>query len=233
MRFRPAIGITSSARDEHARYRVNAKYVDAVRRAGAMAFLLPPGEKRPEDAFAFLDAIVMSGGGDVDPRLYDGEAHPMIYGVDKERDQTELRLARAIVAAKKPALCICRGMQVLNVAFGGSLVEHVPDETSGDVTHLGEDDYALHPIELERTSELARIFGTTSLNVASWHHQAVRDVAKGFRAVAVAADGTIEAIETPEHPALIAVQWHPEHTAEEDALQQRLFDALVASIRPA
>ncbi len=229
--FRPSIGITTRARNSEGRFELSATYVEAVRRAGGYPVLLPPGETDPEECFEFLDGIVMTGGPDVDPKLYGGKDHPELYGVDAERDACEIALARAIVEQDKPALCICRGMQVLNVALGGTLVEHIPDEFGNDVSHRGDDRYEHHDVIIEPLSRLAKIVGATKISTPSWHHQAVRLPAKGFVAVAKSSDGVIESIEHPDHPMLVAVQWHPEHTAAKDAHQRALFAALIASLR--
>jgi putative glutamine amidotransferase len=230
MIYRPSIGITTRGRNDAGRFELTAKYVEAVRRAGGYPVLLPPGESKPEECFEFLDGIVLTGGGDIDPARYGGQKHAEIYGIDCERDEGEIALARAIVEHRKPALCICRGMQVLDVALGGTLVEHVPDEFGEKVPHRSEDHYQMHDVKIEPRSELAKLLGTTTITAPCWHHQAVRKLAPSFRVVATSADGVVEAIESPEHPDLIAVQWHPEHTAATDATQQRLFDALVKAL---
>jgi putative glutamine amidotransferase len=137
-----------------------------------------------------------------------------------------------------PTLGICRGLQVLNVALGGSLVEHLPDEVGEVITHRNPppghaqiSSYALHPLRVDEASRLAAILGMTQVEPASWHHQAVRRVADGLQVVARADDGTVEAAELVDHPWLLAVQWHPEITAADDPAQQRLFDAFVAAAR--
>lgn len=229
--FRPSIGITTRRANDEGRYELSATYVLAVRAAGGFPVLLPPGEIDPEECFEFLDGIVMTGGPDVDPKLYGGKDHPQLYGVDAERDACEIALARAIVEHDKPALCICRGMQVLNVALGGTLVEHVPDEFGNDVVHRGDEEYSHHDVTIQPGSRLAKIVGATKMSTPSWHHQAVRAPAKGFLAAAKSSDGVIEAIEHPDHPLLVAVQWHPEHTAAKDARQRALFENLIAALR--
>jgi putative glutamine amidotransferase len=133
-----------------------------------------------------------------------------------------------VVAAGLPTLNICRGTQVLNVALGGTLIEHLPDEVSGEVTHRADPSgYVHHPVNLDPDSRLAQIMGNNEVSSASWHHQAVRAVAPDLKVVGQAADGTIEALEMPAHPWLVAVQWHPESIAATDLAQQRIFDALV------
>ena len=224
----PRIGITTYGRNEEGRFTLNARYVECVRRAGGLSLLLLPGEPHLEEALGLFDALLMCGGPDVDPKLYGGRAHREIYGIDSERDASDIRLVRELVDRRVPALCICRGVQVLNVALGGTLVEHLPDEVGEKVAHRGpERAYVPHEVHLEPRSRLAALLGTEKLSPASSHHQAVRKPGPGLAVAARAADGTIEALEHRQHERLIAVQWHPEYTAHEDPLQQRLFDELV------
>jgi putative glutamine amidotransferase len=230
MDYRPSIGITTHGRNEKGRFDVNAKYVDAVRRAGGYPVLLPPGEREPAECFEFLDAIVMTGGPDVDPKRYGGKPHLKVYGVDPERDASEIELVQAIFEQRKPALCICRGIQVLNVALGGTLIEDLADEVGEQIVHRGQD-YLAHDVEIAPESHLARIVGARRISTASWHHQAVRKPAPGLIVTARAQDGVIEAVEHADHPDLIAVQWHPEHTADADRNSQALFDWLVSTLR--
>lgn len=229
---RPRIGITTGGPLEpDGKLRLTFDYVAGVRRAGGLALLLPPGEASLEDVLSACDGFVLTGGGDVDPALYGGCAHPTIYGVERARDEAEIALLRAIVARRVPALCICRGMQVLSVAHGGSLVEHVPDEYGERVPHRRDDRFQTHAVRVEAGTLLARTLGTTACSPASWHHQAVRAPGDGLRAVAWAEDGAIEALEHAGHDELWAVQWHPEHTAARQREQQALFDAVVAAAR--
>ncbi len=232
----PVVGISSYGRDEKRRFRLSVDYVDAVRRAGGMPLILPQGEPDLDGLFAMLDAVVLSGGGDVDPACYAGDGHPEVFNVDAERDAFELALVRRIVRTGRPALCICRGAQVLNVALGGTLLPHLPDAVGESIVHQlpdpedpGETIPTPHAVQIEPGSSLAAILERETSTPASWHHQAVDRVAPGLRVAARAADGTIEAVEMNEHPWLVGVQWHPEITAAEDDAQQRLFDALVAA----
>lgn len=228
----PRIGITTYGRNDEGRFTLPAKYVDAVRRAGGLPILLPPGEPRLSDWLELVDALILTGGPDVDPKLYGGASHAQVYGIDSERDASDLFLARYSVKEKMPALFICRGTQVLNVALGGTLHEHLPDVVGETIPHRGrERSYMPHPVRVDPGSKLAEILHATDVSPASSHHQAVRDVAPGLHVVARAEDGIIEALEMRDHPWLVAVQWHPEYTAADDATQQRLFDALVEAAR--
>jgi putative glutamine amidotransferase len=230
----PVIGITTYApREGLAHFHLPVEYVHAVRRAGALPWLIPPGEPRLAELLALLDGLVLSGGGDLDPEHYGGVQHPALYGIHRERDGMELELARRAFDRKLPTLGICRGCQVINVAFGGSLIEHLPDEVGEEIAHRGRapGTSSLHEVELSRGSKLLTIVGRPRPSTASSHHQAIRKLAAGFEITAHASDGTIEAVERRDHPFYLAVQWHPEETAAEDAGQQQIFDALAAAAR--
>jgi putative glutamine amidotransferase len=227
----PLIGMTTYGRGTDDRFRLPADYVDAVRRAGGVPVLIPPGG-RVDQLVEELDGWILSGGGDIDPGLYDGVPHATIERVDAERDASEIELAKLVVERDLPALFICRGAQVLNVALGGTLVEHLPDEVGDVIQHRAEGgtgSYPRHAVAVEPGSRLAAIMGSDRAEPASWHHQAVRRLAPGLTLTARAEDGTIEAFEKPDRQWLIAVQWHPEVTAGEDPTQQRLFDGLVGA----
>lgn len=228
----PVIGITTYGRDERGRYTLPAEYVAAIERAGAVPMLIPPVAAHAARYLDRVDGVVLAGGGDIDPAHYGGAPHETLYHVDAARDALELALARALVARRQPALAVCRGLQVVNVALGGTLIEHLPDAVGEAVLHR-EPPRAptLHRVTLAPESRLAAIAGTCEMTPLSWHHQAVRTLAPQVTAVAHAPDGTIEALELDGHPWLIAVQWHPELTAHEDPIQQRLFDALVSATR--
>lgn len=224
----PLIGLTSYGRDAEEKFYLRAQYVDAVRRAGGLAVLVPPGDPRVLELLERLDGLILAGGGDIDPALYGGREHETIYMVDAERDRSEMTMARAAADRGLPTLGICRGCQVLNVALGGTLFEHLPEVVGDAVPHrTPEREPTRHDVTLKADSRVARVMKTTALTPASWHHQAVNRPAPGVEVVAHAPDGTIEALELPQHPWLIAVQWHPELRAAEDPAEQRLFDELV------
>lgn len=224
----PLIGITSYGRNADNRYTLPAEYVDAVRRAGGIPVILPPGEPHTAHLLPLLDGVILAGGGDIDPARYSGTMHDTIYMLDAERDSGELDITEKLLATQIPMFCICRGLQVLNVSLGGTLIEHLPDVVGEQVAHrMPPRVPTLHSVALDPGSRLAGILGQQEVVASSWHHQAVRDLAEPLKVVATAPDGTIEAVEMPAHPWLIAVQWHPELTAADDPLQQALFDALV------
>jgi len=231
-RQNPLIGLTTYGRGADNRYTLPADYIDAVRRAGGVPLLIAPGESRVEAILDVIDALVLSGGGDIDPSRYDGKRHDTNYSIDQERDTLELELARRVIDSSIPTLGICRGAQILNVVQGGKLIEHIPDEVGVKVLHRAPPrEPVTHGVKLKAGSRLAQILGRDQFDATSWHHQALRGAAAGFEAVAHAPDGTIEAIEMPSHPWMIAVQWHPELSAASDPLQQKLFDALVEAAR--
>jgi putative glutamine amidotransferase len=209
-------------------FTLQAVYVEAVRKAGGIPILLPPGEPHPDRILQQVDSLILAGGGDIDPAIYGGESHPAIYSVDAERDEFELALAEMAIAEGFPVLGICRGMQVLGVVSGGSLVSHVPDRFGDDILHRLDNPGrpTSHTVEVTAKSRLAEVLKVTSTEVTSWHHQAVQSVSSNWSAVAHAPDGVIEAIEHKSHPWAVAVQWHPELSAHCLA-QKALFHALV------
>jgi putative glutamine amidotransferase len=224
----PLVAITTYGQDAQQQFPLPRQYVDCVRRAGAVAVLIPPGESRPDELLSAVDGLILAGGGDVDPARYGGKNHESIYGVDAERDAMDIELARRTIETGLPTLAICRGMQIVNVVLGGTLVEHLPEEVGEEVVHrLPPREPTEHFVRVQRQSRLAEILGDAEFHSASWHHQAVRRIAGELQVVAHAPDGVVEAAEMPGHPWLFAVQWHPELTADRDPAQQRLFDALV------
>jgi putative glutamine amidotransferase len=202
---------------------VSAAYIKAVRKAGGVPVLLPIVE--PDDALAVLDrvdALLMTGGGDLDPSGYGAEADPLTTRVDPKRDAHDVALVRIAVERELPTLAICRGSQVLNVALGGSLVQHIDGHF--DLERYNE---VAHEVDIEQGSGLAKILEAKRLGVNTLHHQAVGDVAPDARVVARAADGTVEALEVNGGRAL-GVQWHPEllrHRPEHLALFRSLVQA--------
>ena len=220
---RPRIGLTTT-KPESDKFR---NYARAVERAGGTVVPIVPGDPDASDALRDLDALVLTGGGDVDPALYDRGAHAKTGDVDRARDELEIELVRRVRHEDLPTLCVCRGLQVLNVAFHGTLTQHLPDEVGEGVPHVGaQGKDGVHAVDVEPGSHLARILGTTRTAPASSHHQAIDDLGHGLRVVARSPeDGVVEAVEAVGHPWLIGVQWHPERSAE--PCQQRLFDDLV------
>jgi len=229
---RPLIGITTYCRNEENHFTLPAEYVETVELAGGVPVLLAPTRIPAAEWLHRLDGIILAGGGDLDPNHYGGEAHESVYSVDAERDHAELEVARTLIASRLPTLGICRGAQVINVALGGTLIAHLPDVVGEGLPHrLPPREPVPHDVEIRDGSRLAQILGTLEIRAASWHHQALKDVPSDLNVVAHAPDGTIEAIEMPSHPWLVAVQWHPELTASDDDVQLRLLQALVKAAR--
>jgi gamma-glutamyl-gamma-aminobutyrate hydrolase PuuD len=210
-------------------------YTDALTTAGAHPVLLaPPGDEFDDaDGAAMLApfaGLVLSGGADVDPSWYGEEPHPAAYGIDRSLDRFEFALIRAALARGVALLAICRGHQVLNVALGGSLDQHITDRPGllvhGDPAH-GPGGGVDHEVTIEPGTKLAKAIGVERATVRSHHHQAVARLADGTTANAWADDGIVEGFELADGWA-VAVQWHPEATAAADPVQQRLFAAFVA-----
>ena len=205
-----------------------ADYIKAVRVAGGVPLLLPPDEVNLEQTVQSLDGIILTGGGDINPARYDGVDHPSIYWVNDEQDKSEFRLAEIALKLEKPILATCRGMQIINILLGGTLHAHLPDLYDKQVAHrLAEDKAAEHQVNLLENSRLANFIGAANFTVLSWHHQSIDKLAPGFEVVGVAQDGVVEAIESDAYPNLIAVQWHPEISANTDVVQQNLFNQWV------
>lgn len=201
-----------------------SSYLGPVERAGAIPVLLPPASvDRVPDLLSRLDGLILSGGSDVDPELYGAARHAATSPSNPPRDRFELAVVRHAIDIGLPFLAICRGLQILNVARDGTLVQHLPDLV-GHAEHqpaLGR--MARHPVRLSTTSTLGRLLGTR-LEVATYHHQAIERLGKGLLAVAWADDQVVEAVELQGHPFGIGVQWHPEEDGD-----PRLFEALVAA----
>ena len=229
--MKPVVGITTyltratfgSWEEETAL--VPADYIRAIERAGGRALLVPPSEEAIDETLDSLDGLIFSGGADLDPGLYGQEPHPETKGVQGERDRAELALLQAALARDMPVLAVCRGSQVLNVALGGDLVQHLP-EVVGDEKHKhtpGE--YADHNVTVEPNTRLGSLIGDRA-PVKSHHHQGFGRLGEGLRESARAEDGTLEALEDPSRRFALGVLWHPE--AGED---MRLFEALVEEAR--
>jgi putative glutamine amidotransferase len=224
----PIIGVTTYSRNEGGQFHVPCAYLDALRIAGAVPVALTPGESDLDSLLSALDGLLLSGGGDIEPALYDGQPHHTVYAVDPERDEFELKLAELSLAQNLPVLGVCRGMQVLNVVSGGDLVLHIPDVYGDDVLHRTEHprQHVEHPVLVTAGSRLAEIFQQTEVSVVSWHHQAIQNLAEGWQGVAYAPDGVLEAMEHASHHWAIAVQWHPELSSN-TCWHQQLFTSLV------
>jgi putative glutamine amidotransferase len=223
-------------------YGVPGPYLESLRRAGSRTAIVSPGEEgTPEELLEPFDGLVLVGGGDVDPARYGGDRDTThLYGVEPDRDELEIELLLAADRLRIPTLCICRGMQVMNVAFGGTLVPHLPD-VDGMLEHGVPvlDTQSLHDVEVAPESRLFATTKSSSLIASSHHHQGVDRVGDGLIVSGRTSDGLVEAIERDHDMDLefdrwmMGVQWHPEDTAHGDPAQQSLFDGLtlLASVR--
>lgn len=217
-------------------YGNNRAYIHALIAAGVTPLLIPPelDASALEGLCAQLDGLLLAGGADIDPAHYGEQRSSACGDVEPDRDELELALTRMALDRDLPTLGICRGLQVLNVACGGTLYQDIatgrPDAQLHDQHHLRRD-YLAHSITVERGSRLGEILGVTETRVNSLHHQAVDRPGNGLRVVARAEDGLPEGIEAPDRRFAVAVQYHPEELAETDALSRRLFAAFAEACR--
>ena len=211
-------------------------YTKALLHAGAIPVLVPvnlPPEMNIE-LLERLDGLLFTGGGDIDNKYFQGEEHEEIYGIDPERDEHELSLARFAASREIPFLGICRGFQVINVALGGTLYTHIYDQLPGALQHSCFPEFPpshpAHTIEIKPGSFLSDLIGSTRAEVNSLHHQGLKTIAPGLEALATAPDGLVEAFRLPSHPFGLAVQWHPEWMPDVPEMQAifRLFAAQAA-----
>ena len=201
-------------------------YVTALSGAGARVVLLPPCQPgRAGELLERFDGLVLAGGGDIEPARYGAGDHPAQYGTDPARDELELELARSAVRAGLPTLGICRGVQLLNVAFGGTLIQHLPDQ-DGRLEHRNEAKQAMHDVKVAGGSRLAGALGQDRAHCLSHHHQGLDRIGEGFRPVAWSPDGLVEGIER-EQGWTVGVLWHPESTAAADPVQRALLRGFV------
>lgn len=228
--MRPLIGVTCGLRDADEReFHLGVRYVESVRAAGGLPVIIPvmPRDEM-EDLLLRLGGLVVIGGPDLPPDLYGEEDKGSEKLVPRERAEFDLALIRAAVERDMPVLGICYGCQAINVAFGGKLIQDIPSQVERAIQHRKnkDEDMTIHEVRLDSTSRLARILGSDGIESASSHHQSISVPADGFRVVAHAPDGIVEAMEREDKRFLFALQWHPEMTPEAEH-SRRVFRALV------
>ncbi len=235
----PLIGLTTTRNLNNgcnAQFSLGIDYSNSVLRAGGIPVLIPLGqpEEQLEQLISRLDGMIFSGGGDILPDHYHGTQHPLVSYVDEDRDRVEFLLFKQILSRKMPFFGICRGFQVINVALGGTLYEDILDQKPGSLRHQYHPDYArdylAHPVKIEADSKLAKITADLEVNVNSFHHQGIRQLASELRATAYAPDGIVEGIEMIDYPYGLAVQWHPENLYAYPKMRA-LFEAFVETAR--
>lgn len=235
----PLIGVSTSVTiDEYPeRAYVNAAYLRAVEQAGGVPVLLAPqlSVAAREALWARLDGLVLTGGGDVEPSRFGQAPHPRTSLVSVDRDALELELVDCAMRDDVPIFAICRGLQVLNVALGGTLHQHLPDVFGDRIQHsqAARRDVATHEVKVQTEgTRLGTIVGASELRVNSFHHQAVAGLGRELRDVAWAPDNVIEALEHADRRRfVVAVQWHPEDLVGHDAAARALFTAVVDAAR--
>jgi putative glutamine amidotransferase len=215
----PLIGLTTSRSTNSQGFPIITcmeSYIQSIVRAGGIPVLIPLGidEELLSKTLDTVDGVLFTGGGDIHPARFGGADHPKINQVDEDRDRVEMALYRDIIKNRKPFLGVCRGLQVINTASGGSLYTHIADQYSGAMEHYYYPEWPYthlsHFVHVKKKSRLEKITGQTILQVNSLHHQGIDRMAEGFSATALAPDGIIEAIEMNDYPYGLAVQWHPE-----------------------
>jgi len=215
---------------------VGEAYISALERAGACPVVIPLGleEYTLKKIIGHLDGLLFTGGGDLHPQRYGSNLHPKVALVDEDRDRVELALVEWVVSNGMPFMGICRGLQLINVALGGSLYEDLTDQHPGSLKHDYFPGYPrdelVHPVKIVEGSLLNQTLTIDTIQVNSLHHQGIRSLAQDLNAAAYAPDGVVEAVELPGHPYGLAVQWHPEWLQEHQSMR-RLFTSFVAAVR--
>jgi putative glutamine amidotransferase len=220
----PIIGITTNQSTNVHGYPtviLMQSYIKAIQQAGGVPVLIPSliAEVGWDALYSRLDGILFSGGGDIGLEYSPGEPHPRIDDVDSARDAIELKMLQTAASDGKPFLGICRGCQVVNVALGGNLYTHIPDQLPNALDHSYPGNMRtvlVHEVKIEEGTHVAEIFGEPIIKVNSLHHQGLKDIAPSLRVAGHAPDGLVEAIELPEHPFGLAVQWHPEWLTDQE-----------------
>ncbi len=233
MWMKPVIAVMPLVDDERESLWMLPGYMDALREAGAVPFMpaLTTEDDEIQQIFTMCDGLLMTGGHDVEPRQYGEEPRFDNVVPNAERDTMELALLRLALAHDKPVFGICRGLQIMNVACGGTLYQDLPSEFDSGVDHHQRPPYdrPVHGVRLETGTPLFAELGVDALAVNSYHHQAIRELGEGLTAMAVSEDGLVEAIDRPGSTYFRAVQWHPEFLYTVDGTSRRLFRSFVTA----
>ena len=225
----PVIGIHQMGSGLFRAY-MKGKYVSALRRSGArVRWIELEDVDLAVKQMLECDGLLLPGGADIDPRRYGQQPSPRCGKPDVLRDKAELPMLEAFLKTGKPVLCICRGAQLLNVFFGGTLHQDIEQIQGCKHSSWRGKNTGTHTVKLQPRTKLESVLQATSARVNSLHHQAVDVLAPGLRAAAVSEDGFVEGLEVPDHPFCIGVQWHPEHMCKHDCVQRKLFDVFVAA----
>ncbi|GAB7386891.1 gamma-glutamyl-gamma-aminobutyrate hydrolase family protein [Bacillaceae bacterium] len=223
------IGVTAGLEGE--KISLHGNNTESLLRAGALPFIIPytTDETVVEEICERVDGLLLTGGEDIDPAWFGEEPCPGLGTVTPQRDWLEIHLVRACLRREKPIFAICRGCQILNVACGGTMYQDLFSQRSDLLQHMQRSprSHLTHAVKVTEGSLLQQITGVSEFKVNSFHHQAIKRPAPGFRIAAMARDGVVEAVESPRHSFVLGVQWHPENTAQTDAISRRLFRAFV------
>ncbi|HAV78332.1 MAG TPA: hypothetical protein DCX53_13375 [Anaerolineae bacterium] len=225
--MKPLIGITtnqSKNANGQPTVMLMQSYINAVMQAGGVPVLIPSMIHNDgwDALYARLDGVLFSGGGDIALEHFPGDSHPRIDDVDPERDSVELKMIQTAAEDGKPFLGICRGCQVMNVALGGTLYTHIPDQLANALDHSYPGNMRtvlVHEVKIEEGTRIAEVMGDPILKVNSLHHQGLKDIAPSLRVAGIAPDGLVEAVELPDHPFALGVQWHPEWLTDQEPTQ--------------
>jgi putative glutamine amidotransferase len=220
--MKPIIGITPSPSEDQFshglfyRYALSSNYSEAIEAAGGVPLIIPPQHGNIEEILSTVDGLLLSGGGDLNPQRYgDNSVHETTYGIHELRDELEIELTKGAIARDLPVFCICRGIQVLNVALGGTLYQDIADQYSDQIQHRQHENgiqasEPSHEVTAVRDSLLGDVYGAESIQTNSFHHQGLKEVSPELRTVGTAPDGVVEAVERPASTWMLGVQWHPE-----------------------
>lgn len=216
------------------------RYVTTLAAAGAVPWLIPllDDDETVRAMYEEIDGLFLPGGADIDPESYDEARHPLCDRTDPARDRLELMMARWAIADRKPVLGVCRGLQLMNIAAGGTLFQDLAEQMPGSIKHdyfpfdgAHRRDHLAHDVTVADGSRIGEILGTGQIRVNSMHHQGIRELGRGLVATATAPDGLIEGIEATDGSFVVGVQWHPESLTESDPRTRRLFEEFVGAAK--